>query len=99
MIAASLQPPLDLELTNDEILAQDIRNFIVPRINPCANLVRVEANRGVVTLSGCVGSFYYKQLWLNGAQRVAGVRRVIDEIDVATSAAEILREGLEVSAR
>jgi osmotically-inducible protein OsmY len=68
--------------SSDEQLARRVRNFILARILPAANFVQVEAMDGIVTLSGSVGTFYQKQLWLNGAQRVAGVRRVIDEIEV-----------------
>ena len=76
-----LAPPL-VETSEDEQLARRVRNFILARILPAANFVEVEADDGIVTLSGRVGTFYQKQLWLNGAQRVAGVRRVIDEIEV-----------------
>jgi osmotically-inducible protein OsmY len=72
-------PMLD---NSDEQLARRVRNFILARILPAANFVDVEADGEIVTLRGRVGSFYQKQLWLNGAQRVAGVRRVIDEIEV-----------------
>ena len=84
MIASNNAAPI-VEISEDEHLARNVRNFILPRIHPTSNQVHIEANRGVVTLKGRVGSFYYKQLWLNGAQRVAGVRRVIDEVEVAAS--------------
>ena len=71
-----------LETLEDEHLARRVRNFILARILPSANLVTVESDGGIVTLRGRVGTFYQKQLWLNGAQRVAGVLRVIDEIEV-----------------
>ena len=80
IVMNSAAPPF--EISEDEHLARNVRNFILPRIHPTSNQVHIEANHGVVTLKGRVGSFYYKQLWLNGAQRVAGVRRVIDEIEV-----------------
>ena len=76
-----LAPPR-IETSDDEQLARRVRNFILARILPAANYVEVEAEGGVVTLTGRVGTFYQKQLWLNGAQRVAGVRRVVDEIEV-----------------
>lgn len=82
MIAMTSLSSPDLERAEDEHLAKNVLNFILPRVHPTANRVHIEANRGVVTLTGSVGSFYYKQLWLSGAQRVAGVRRVIDEIEV-----------------
>lgn len=77
-----LSPPA-LETSDNEQLARRVRNFILARILPAANFVEVDAYEGIVTLTGRVGTFYQKQLWLNGAQRVAGVRRVIDEIEVA----------------
>lgn len=86
MIALNSQSFPLLERTDDELLARSVRNFILPRVYPTSRLVHVEANGGVVTLTGRVGSFYYKQLWLSGAQRVAGVRRVVDEIDVIDNA-------------
>lgn len=68
--------------SSDKQLARRVRNFILARILPAANFVDVDATDGIVTLSGRVGTFYHKQLWLHGAQRVAGIRRVIDEIEV-----------------
>lgn len=70
--------------SEDEQLARKVRNFITARIHPCSNEVEVDAVCGTVTLRGRVGSFYHKQLWLSGAQRVAGVHRVIDELDVSS---------------
>ena len=78
----SVSPVYDLP--EDERLARNVRNFVLPRLYPTSNHMHVQADRGVVTLTGRVGSFYYKQLWLSGAQRVAGVRRVIDEIEVVS---------------
>ena len=81
MATQMLSPPV-VETSEDEQLARRVRNFILARILPAANFVTVEADSGIVTLRGRVGTFYQKQLWLNGAQRVAGVLRVIDEIEV-----------------
>jgi osmotically-inducible protein OsmY len=85
MIAMHSKAPPVTDSSEDELLARNVRNFILPRVYPTPSHVHVEAKRGVVKLTGRVGSFYYKQLWLNGAQRVAGVRRVIDEIDVVSN--------------
>ena len=81
---SQLFAPPTVETSDDEQLARRVRNFILARIMPTANFVEVQADRGIVTLTGSVGTFYQKQLWLNGAQRVAGVRGVIDEIEVVT---------------
>ena len=81
MSTRTLAPPVPLA-SEDEQLARRVRNFILARILPAANYVDVEAEGEIVTLRGRVGTFYQKQLWLNGAQRVAGVRQVIDQIEV-----------------
>ena len=90
MVTTTEGPPV-VEFTEDELLARNVRNFVLGRIQPATNLVHVDADSGTVTLRGRVGSFYLKQLWLHGAQRVAGVRRVIDELDVVRSSRELVR--------
>jgi osmotically-inducible protein OsmY len=81
MATATLERPV-IECPEDELLARNVRNFVLGRIQPATNHVHVKADGGTVTLTGRVSSFYQKQLWLHGAQRVAGVRRIIDEIEV-----------------
>ena len=44
--------------------------------------LRIEADRGVITLSGQVPSFHQRQLIHSFARRVAGVVQVIDELAV-----------------
>lgn len=70
----------------DRNLATRVRNFLLSKVMPGRGQLDVDASDGVVTLRGRVGSFYHKQLWIHGAQRVAGVHRVIDELDVMASA-------------
>jgi hypothetical protein len=72
-----------LESSLDEQLARRVRNFLETKLvrGPLA----LEVQGGQVTLRGCVRSFYHKQLLIHGAQRVAGVRRVIDELLVVDS--------------
>jgi osmotically-inducible protein OsmY len=91
MITATTEGRPVVEVTEDELLARNVRNFVLGRIQPASNQVHVEADCGTVTLKGHVGSFYQKQLWLHGAQRVAGVRRVVDELDVVRSSRELVR--------
>jgi osmotically-inducible protein OsmY len=50
---------------------------------PAIRAVEVAAAGGVVTLRGRVYSFYEKQLSVHLAARVAGVRRLEDELLVA----------------
>jgi osmotically-inducible protein OsmY len=74
------------ESTEDERLAKRVRKSAVGRIPLAAQNIRVDAAQGTVTLSGRVRSYYHKQLWLNAAQRVVGVERVVDKIEVVVNA-------------
>lgn len=91
MMTATAEGHPVVEFSEDELLARNVRSFVFGRIQPAANHVDVEAESGTLTLRGRVGSFYQKQLWLHGAQRVAGVRRVIDELDVVRSSRDLVR--------
>lgn len=91
MMIAMNSPSAVYDVSEDERLARNVRNFVLPRVHPTSNEIQVEADQGTVTLAGRVGSFYYKQLWLSGAQRVAGVRRVIDEIEVVSRSQDSFR--------
>jgi len=57
--------------------------YLVGRQVPGLRQIDVHAQRGVVTLRGRVRSFYEKQLGQQVAQRVAGVVRLVDRIEVA----------------
>jgi osmotically-inducible protein OsmY len=52
---------------------------------PALRNVLVEASDGVVTLRGQVRSFYEKQLCHNCCRRVAGVRQLVDDVDVISA--------------
>jgi osmotically-inducible protein OsmY len=81
----ALAPSTDLY--SDQQLATRVKNFLLSKAMPGRGQLDVSAEGGVVTLRGRVGSFYHKQLWVHGAQRVAGVNRVIDELQVPAAAA------------
>lgn len=44
--------------------------------------VRIEAKHGIVTLSGLVPTFYQRQLIYAATRTVAGVTKVIDQLEV-----------------
>jgi osmotically-inducible protein OsmY len=67
----------------DRELSLRISRFLMARHVPAARLLKVDVQGGVVTLSGTVRSFYQKQLCINCCQRVAGVIRICDELEVA----------------
>ena len=74
----SLNPFLDV----DRELARRVTNYLAGQHIPALRAIEVEALNGAVTLRGTVKTFYEKQLTHHSASRVAGVRQVIDEIQV-----------------
>ena len=73
--------------TADRDLERRVVNYLWGRHVPALRHVEVEADGGVVTLRGQVRSFYEKQLCHNCCRRVAGVRELVDAINVASSEA------------
>ena len=67
----------------DRDLERRVKSFLFERQMQALRLLEVACSRGVVTLCGHVGSFYEKQLALSACQRVAGVRRLVDAVEVA----------------
>jgi osmotically-inducible protein OsmY len=72
----------DLHSEDDAALARRVRTFLVNRHIPALRHLRVSADRGVITISGRVSTFYEKQLSHASARRVAGVQRVLDQVRV-----------------
>ena len=70
----------------DQNMRRQIVNFL--RHRGIRNLHRVEINvaGGTVVLQGRVNSFYEKQLCLNCSQRIPGVLKIIDKLEVKSSA-------------
>jgi osmotically-inducible protein OsmY len=66
----------------DRDLERRIVNYLARRHLPGLRQLEVRANNGTVTLRGQVRSFYEKQLGQHCCQRVAGVRKLVDAIDV-----------------
>jgi osmotically-inducible protein OsmY len=67
---------------NDRDLEQRVTNFLKLQRIPGSRAIQAQANQGVVTLRGMVSSFYHRQLCAHASHRVAGVRGIIDEINV-----------------
>jgi osmotically-inducible protein OsmY len=66
----------------DRELERRISVFLAGRHVPSLRHLVVEACGGVVTLRGRVKSFYEKQLSQQCCQRVAGVVRLVDAVEV-----------------
>jgi osmotically-inducible protein OsmY len=70
----------------DADLRRRVISFLAGRHLAALRSIEVEARGGTVTLRGKVHTFYEKQLTQQCSRRVAGVVRVIDEVDVALPA-------------
>ena len=72
----------DSSVLLDQELTTRIRNFF--RTQPFPNLrnLEVEVQRGLVTISGNLGTFYEKQLAIHSAHQAGGVKSLIDQIHV-----------------
>lgn len=60
--------------------------------------VRIEAQHGTVTLSGQVQTFYQRQLIFAATRKVAGVTKVIDQLEVETQPGVSSHLGIRITA-
>jgi osmotically-inducible protein OsmY len=67
---------------HDRDLERRVTSFLATRHVPGLRNLEVEAENGVVTVSGQVLTFYEKQLCNQCCRRVAGVLQLINEVDV-----------------
>jgi osmotically-inducible protein OsmY len=70
------------EIQTDRDLERRVTTFLATRHVPGLRNLAVEAQNGVVTVSGQVLTFYEKQLCNQCCRRVAGVLELINEVDV-----------------
>jgi len=61
---------------------QRVSSFLHSRHFPAFRNFEIEVDRGAVTLTGKVQSYYEKQIAINSCQNVQGVVSLIDEIVV-----------------
>jgi osmotically-inducible protein OsmY len=73
----------------DRDVERRVISYLVGRHVPGLRQIHVQAQCGVVTLRGHVHSFYEKQLGQQVAQRVAGVVRLVDRIEVTPPLAPV----------
>ncbi len=74
---------MDTELDGDMLLRRRVSNFLRQRNLPALRSVQVSVENGTVEIAGKVNSFYERQICLNCCQRVAGVVRIVDNVQVA----------------
>ncbi|MEX2140490.1 MAG: BON domain-containing protein [Pirellulales bacterium] len=71
---------------SDRDLERRITSFLAARHVPGLRNLAVEAQNGIVTVSGQVLTFYEKQLCNQCCRRVAGVLELINAVDVTHDA-------------
>jgi len=80
------RPKMDSKLPSPEIdsdLKRRVINYLSQRYSPALRAIEIEAHDGSITLRGKVRSFYARQLCIHCCQRVAGVAKLDDQIEVS----------------
>ena len=72
----------DLSATRNSDLQRRVVNYLLGHKMPALRWIEVEADNGTVVVRGQVRSFYQKQLCIHCSRRVAGVVRLIDQVQV-----------------
>lgn len=67
----------------DRSLLQRVKCFLYQRGYPPHRALEISVERGVVVVQGKVPTFYLRQVAVACIQRVAGVTRVVDLIEVS----------------
>lgn len=67
----------------DGDLERRVVSTLMERQVPALRQITVAVSNGIVTLKGRVQSFYVRQLCLICCQRIVGVRKLVDLIEVA----------------
>lgn len=67
---------------SDQELTRRVLNYLYGRYLPALRRLEVEASEGTITLRGRVNTFYEKQLAISSCQRVAGVHKLVDCVEV-----------------
>jgi osmotically-inducible protein OsmY len=83
----SIEGTVPSKVSNDE-LARRVKIFLSSRHQPSFRHLHIDASGGTVTLRGRVSSFYEKQLSYQCCRHVAGVFKIIDQVDVTTPKSE-----------
>lgn len=66
----------------DRELLQRVEGFLHQQGYAIFRTLKIRIERDVVLVQGCVPSFYLRQIAVGCVKRVAGVRQVIDELQV-----------------
>ena len=78
----SVTAEIDAAADGDEELRQRVCRYLAHSGHAPVRSINVCASGGTVTLRGMAPTYYVRQLAISCAQRVAGVRNVVDEIEM-----------------
>ncbi len=78
------QEQVALETPTDQLLSNDLRNVLLSQQNLAGAMqnVQITTNNGIVTLSGTVPNRDARNLIINTTQNFAGVRQVVDHLEI-----------------
>ena len=79
-----------LEIDRDDEVHRRVVEVLATKHFPVFRAIDIDVDQNVVTMSGSLGSFYEKQVALTACQQVAGVRQIVDCLDVACEPREAL---------
>jgi hypothetical protein len=78
-------PDFSSPTSADSDLERRVATFLAGQHRYALRLLDIEARSGVVTIRGNVSTFYEKQLSIQLVRRVAGVIRLVDEVNVQST--------------
>ena len=73
-----------LETDQDDDVLRRVVQVLETKHFPVFRAIEIDVEQGSVTLSGSLDSFYEKQVALTACQQVAGVRAIVDCLNVAS---------------
>jgi osmotically-inducible protein OsmY len=73
-----------LEMADHEIQRQ-VEGQLAEKNRPSLRRLEVQVHHGMITISGCVTTFYEKQLAIHSCLAVAGRGRLVDAVQVAAA--------------
>lgn len=77
--------PLERRDLTDRLLERQVVSQLAETKRPSLQRLSVDAQAGHVTLRGCVGSFYEKQIAIQACRMLSGIEQLIDAVEVAAA--------------
>lgn len=75
--------PAQRRQLSDRLLESQISTQLAETRRPSLQRLSVDVEAGEVTLRGCVGSFYEKQIAIQACRTLGGIERLIDAVEVS----------------